>query len=387
MRRPYYNPGVPERLKSYWELTLPVRHVTATSAPASVDVLIVGAGFLGLWLAYFLSARKNPPRILVVERDTLGYGASSRNAGFLTCGHISEIVSDLAESPREAVFAAFLRRKQGVQTILNEFPDLLTDPCGSADYDPITDEKRALADELNATLASRGEPPIYDERELVFGGKPRRAFFNRFDRGVHPVRLLKALHERCAAHGVTFAHGVEVMNLGDGSANVVLADGKPAKVKYGRAFICTNAFARQLNAATEIVPGRGQVIITTPVEAKTSHALGFLNDGYDYFKFVDGRLLIGGGRHMFREREETTDLTPSVEVRNYLQALARQVIGHDRFSVERHWAGIMGFKSGAHVSLTHETRIDARTSELHACGGMGVALSPVVAQQTAANFP
>ena len=377
---------MPERLKSYWEITLPVSHTPALSAPARTDVLIVGGGFLGLWLAYWLSRRSKPPQILLVERDMLAYGASSRNAGFLTCGHVSEILSDIAASGRDAVFAAFMRRKRGVQTILDEFPQLPTDPCGSSDYDDLTDEKRALADDLNHELLACGEQPIYDERDLTFGGKTRRALFNSFDRGVQPVRLLKALHERCAAAGVTFAHGVEVMRAGDGSVDLRLADGKPATVRYKRGFICTNAFSRQLYPSTEIVPGRGQVIITTPVQAQTSRTLGFLNEGYDYFRFVDGRLLLGGGRHLFREREETTEIAPSAEVRVYLTALARQIVGAAPFSVERHWAGIMGFKGGAHVSLAHETRIDGSTSELHACGGMGVALSPIVARETAAKY-
>lgn len=377
---------MPERLKSYWEVTLPVRHAPATSAPARADVLVVGAGFLGLWLAYWLSRCERPPRVLVVERDMLAYGASSRNAGFLTCGHISEIASDLREFPREAVIAAFLKRKQGVQTILEEFPELPTDPCGSADFDAIDDEKRLLADDLNQLLLARGEQAIYDEREVSLGGKPRRVHFNRFDRGMHPVRLLKLLHERCAGRGVWFAHGAEVANIGDGDASLVLADGKPATVKYGRAFICTNAFSRRLNPSSEIVPGRGQVIVTTPVNAQAARCLGFLNGGYDYFRFVDGRLLLGGGRHLFCRREETTDLAPSAELREYLMVLAREIIGHANFSIERHWAGIMGFKRGAHVSLAHQARLDGRTLELHACGGMGVALSPVVSRDAAVKL-
>ncbi len=376
---------MPERLKSYWELTLPARHRPATSAPARADVLVVGAGFLGLWLAYFLSGRPRPPRVLVVERDTLGYGASSRNAGFMTCGGISEMLADMGEASREQVLELFFRRKAGLQVILDEFPDLPTDPCGSADYDAVTDDKRLLADDINHALKARGEQPVFEERELPFGGGVRRVMFNRFDRGVHPVRLLRALHDRCLSRGVTFAHGVEVTTVGEGRAALTLADGRPAEVAYGQGLLCVNGFSGALHPKTEIVPGRGQVLVTAPVPTATARTLGFLNAGFDYFRFVDGRLLVGGGRHLFMEHERTTDLAPSAEVLDYLRLLARGILGHDRFNIERHWAGIMGFKSGSHVSLAHQFSIDDVTTELHACGGMGVALCPLAAREMAAS--
>ena len=46
------------------------------------DVAIVGAGFTGLWTAYYLSRRDPSLRIVVVERETVGFGASGRNGGW-----------------------------------------------------------------------------------------------------------------------------------------------------------------------------------------------------------------------------------------------------------------------------------------------------------------
>eukprot|EP00457_Paulinella_chromatophora_P003546 gb/GEZN01003554.1/.p1 GENE.gb/GEZN01003554.1/~~gb/GEZN01003554.1/.p1 ORF type:complete len:584 (-),score=59.10 gb/GEZN01003554.1/:206-1957(-) len=48
------------------------------------DVVIVGAGFTGLWTAYYLQKNaRSPLRIAVVEAETVGYGASGRNGGWL----------------------------------------------------------------------------------------------------------------------------------------------------------------------------------------------------------------------------------------------------------------------------------------------------------------
>ena len=51
-----------------------------------VDVAIAGAGFTGLWTAYALAQRDPGLRIAVVEAETVGYGASGRNGGFVSAG-------------------------------------------------------------------------------------------------------------------------------------------------------------------------------------------------------------------------------------------------------------------------------------------------------------
>src|SRR5918998_681111 len=48
----------------------------------SADVVVVGAGTIGGWASYF-AARSGAERVVVVERDVAGYGASSRAAGIV----------------------------------------------------------------------------------------------------------------------------------------------------------------------------------------------------------------------------------------------------------------------------------------------------------------
>lgn len=380
------------RHQSYWEIGMNAQR-PATELPAHAELLIVGAGFLGSWLAYWL-ARLKPAlakQTLVVERDLLGYGASTRNAGFLTSGNISEMLADLREVGFDSVFEQFTKRRAGLSLALGEFPDLPTDPCGSADYDNITPEKSELRERLNAALVARNESPAFGVRRAKYCGREREVFFNASDRGVNPIQLLSRLREHAAAGGVHFAFGVEVMRVANGKALCNHADKRAAQrgqslLRYFKALICVNAFAKALLGESHIVPGRGQVIVTSPVAAATSHHLGFINDGYDYFKFVDGRLLIGGGRDKFRAREETTTLSPTTEVREYLVSRAREIVGHERFTVDHHWAGIMGFPGGRHTSGDHVRKLDASTANVNACGGMGVALTPLVAREIVASL-
>src|SRR3954454_8127433 len=52
--------------------------------PAEADVAIVGAGYTGLWTAWYLKRADPSLRVVVLERDTAGFGASGRNGGWLS---------------------------------------------------------------------------------------------------------------------------------------------------------------------------------------------------------------------------------------------------------------------------------------------------------------
>src|SRR6202789_2674246 len=66
---------------------------------AEVDVAILGAGYSGLWTAYYL-LRQNPGlRVAIVEREMAGFGASGRNGGWC--------------SPKFPVTAAVLEERYG----------------------------------------------------------------------------------------------------------------------------------------------------------------------------------------------------------------------------------------------------------------------------------
>lgn len=344
--------------------------------PAEVDILIVGAGFMGRWLAWFLTRRNPAAHVLVIERDGFTYGASSRNAGFLTCGHVSELHDDVQHAGLEEVVHTFLRRREGMAIIRRELSDLQIDMCGSVDYDEITEDKLVLAEQLNESAAEQ----VYEVREIRLAAGRRRVVFNRVDGGLDPVQLLEQLKWRSPA--ASYCFGVEAEHVGRGTAEVSF-HGAGSQVRYGQAFICTNGFAKALDPGSSVVPGRGQILVTSPVEAPPCTALGYLRKGYDYVRYVDGRLLVGGGRDLFTDEQGACDLTPTAALREHLVATARHVLGHDQFDVAHHWAGVMGFPGGAHLGASQHRRIDATTELVAGFGGMGVALAPLVAQEVA----
>ena len=66
--------------------------------PKSVDIAIVGAGFTGLWTAYYLLTKDPSLRIALLEAEIAGYGASGRNGGW--CSAIMPVsLADFAAGP------------------------------------------------------------------------------------------------------------------------------------------------------------------------------------------------------------------------------------------------------------------------------------------------
>ncbi len=72
------------RSPSFWLSTLdePVELRAPLDGDAQFDVAIVGAGYTGLWTAYYLNQQDPSCRIAIVESEFAGFGASGRNGGW-----------------------------------------------------------------------------------------------------------------------------------------------------------------------------------------------------------------------------------------------------------------------------------------------------------------
>ncbi|MEE9618087.1 MAG: FAD-binding oxidoreductase, partial [Anaerolineae bacterium] len=68
--------------KSFWLGATPYKENPALEEDIRADVAIVGAGFTGLSTAYHLRQADPSLRVVVLESDVVGYGASGRNGGF-----------------------------------------------------------------------------------------------------------------------------------------------------------------------------------------------------------------------------------------------------------------------------------------------------------------
>ena len=77
----------------------------ALPGDTDVDVAVVGAGFTGLWTAYYLAEADPSLRIAVLEAEVAGYGASGRNGGWCSALFPASLVKLTRLADREAALA------------------------------------------------------------------------------------------------------------------------------------------------------------------------------------------------------------------------------------------------------------------------------------------
>ncbi|MGV1036582.1 MAG: NAD(P)/FAD-dependent oxidoreductase [Candidatus Nanopelagicales bacterium] len=94
---------------SLWWDTLPADLRGPTRPPltadTSVDVAIVGAGYTGLWTAYYLLCQQPDLRLVVVDAIVAGFGASGRNGGWCSALLPTALPTIAKQSSRDAAIA------------------------------------------------------------------------------------------------------------------------------------------------------------------------------------------------------------------------------------------------------------------------------------------
>jgi len=98
---------------SFWyaDIGLPYRRA-ALSGDTTADVAIIGAGYSGLWAAYYLKQARPDLDVLVIEKEFAGFGASGRNGGWLT-GGFAWTHARYLDGASEAGVRAMVRAMQG----------------------------------------------------------------------------------------------------------------------------------------------------------------------------------------------------------------------------------------------------------------------------------
>ncbi|MBV8635832.1 MAG: FAD-binding oxidoreductase, partial [Burkholderiaceae bacterium] len=130
-----------------------------------------------------------------------------------------------------------------------------------------------------------------------------------------------------------------------------------------------------------IAPGRGQVVVTSPIPDLPWRGTYHMEQGFYYFRNVGQRVLLGGARNLAFDEETTGDMGLTEVIQQALESLLKETIlpGRD-FAIEHRWAGIMGFTERG---LPEVKMASKRIALGFGCNGMGVALSADIAAETA----
>jgi gamma-glutamylputrescine oxidase len=363
---------------------------------APQDVVIVGSGFVGLWSAYHLVKKHPRARVTIIDRGTIPTGASTRNAGFACFGSLSELVADAAAMGTEKMLSILDMRFRGLERIQKTFSkkEIGFDLCGGYELYGDGTASGELAGQM-AYINALIKPVTAKSRTFQadpdavghfgFGATPY-IVRNNLEGALHSGKLVKALLQRVQSMGVQVLTGLELTGYTRANGRIELHLNKPIPLTATSMLLCPNAFTKALAPELDIVPARGQVLVTSPIPGLPVRGTFHAEEGYYYFRNLGDRILLGGARHKAFAEEETMEMSTSDGVQGHLEAYLDEVIlprFRGSYSIEHRWSGIMAMgseKSPIVKELEPGVHCAVRMS------GMGVALAPVVSREIARNL-
>lgn len=363
------------------------------------DILIVGAGFAGLWAALELKQRHKRLSITVIDKGIIPTGASTRNAGFSCFGSTTELLYDARTYGEEQMLTLASQRYEGLLHIRETFRpkeidylelggyELFTE-TGNYDVSSLPDDLKKLNKWLRKKFRDNDLFQLSDKKIDRFGFKGvSHLVENKLEGQLHPGKLTEALLNEVQRQGVRVLFGFEANSFEKVNDHIVVRGRPPGNttrdgidLSAKQLLICTNAFSNALVPELNVEPARGQVLVTSPIHGLRFQGCFHYDEGFVYFRNVGDRVLLGGARNKFFEQENTTELTTTQNVQDELEKLLREIIlpQETGYTIDHRWSGIMGMGKDKTPTVKE---LQPGVFCAVAMGGIGVAMAPIVARQ------
>lgn len=365
---------------SHWEYTTWLK---------PIDYAIIGSGIVGLSCA--LSVRESHPnaKIVVFEKGILPSGASTKNAGFACFGSVSEILDDLKTHSEDEVISLIRNRMIGLQVLRSRLGDAKMDFQQNGGYEIFSEKDDSLLEECMTQLSYVNEltseaisvkNDVFSIKSDCFGMKliKKEVILNEFEGQLDTGKMMISLIQACVAKGILLLNNVKMHSFSVEKGGVVLKMDPFDEVWTKKLLIATNGFAKEL-LDVDVSPARAQVVVTKPIPNLKIKGTFHLDKGYYYFRNINDRILLGGGRNLDFTGETTTELGVTDQIQKRLEELLRSTILPDiPFEIEHRWSGIMGVgnqKKPIVTKLAENVYCGVRL------GGMGVAIGSLVGKE------
>ncbi|AFM02521.1 glycine/D-amino acid oxidase, deaminating [Bernardetia litoralis DSM 6794] len=367
------------------------------------DYIIVGAGITGLSTAASLIEKNPKAKIAILERGFLPTGASTKNAGFACFGSLSEIASDLDTMSETELQDLVSNRLQGLEKLRHRLGDKKIGYKEYGGYELILDKQIPYIEKLDKV--NQLLQPIFEGKNVFktkdgliegFGFNARhvrRIVYNRFEGQIHTGKMMKSLLNYVQKRGVTIFTGCEVIGFEDaeteGKNNVTVKIKNPLEdttieLITSKLAVCTNAFSKKLIPDLDLEAGRGQVLVTKPFKYLRFKGTFHLDEGFYYFRNFGKRIILGGGRNMDFEGENTTKLeTTELIIEDLKSKLSDIIIPKQKFEIDTTWAGIMAFTESSKTKTPLLQNYSKNVVLGVRLGGMGVALGSKLGDEIA----
>ncbi|MGB3484247.1 MAG: FAD-dependent oxidoreductase [Mycobacterium sp.] len=338
--------------------------------PAEADVAIVGAGYTGLWLAYYLKKARPELSIRVLEQQFAGYGASGRNGGWLTNSITGGQDGYAREFGHDAVRAYQLALNSTVDEVI-----------AVADREGIDAEVRkggTLLVARNPAQLRRAEAHLHHAQKWPEEGYVWMSAAEAADRihvdgtlgglwqphcaRIHPAKLVAGLARVVRGLGVRIHENTHVDRIEPRAA--VTARGT---VRAQHVIRATEGFTAGLDGEKRTwAPLNSSMIITQPLPASAWDEIGWerfdtledLSHVYSYSqRTLDGRIAIGGRGNPYRFGSQTdNDGSIDAATVSSLAAILRAWFPAAKdVPIAHGWSGVLGVPRNWRATVGYDT--------------------------------
>lgn len=324
-------------------MTVSLWRRSARMGVISCDTAVLGGGISGVAAALALEERGIDA--LIIDRGSLGSGASTRNAGFLMRGAADNYAVAIRDWGRDTARRVWRLTEQNLALLrergVRQLPTYRDQPSTLLALDPVEaaelrDSARLMRDDgFDVELIEQGRDAAWRSGKVIVG------LVNPHDACANPADLLAHLSRSLRRPPLLHQEVAQIDVLGPARVELITPD---AVVRARRLLVATNAFTPLLfpRLADLIAPKRGQILAFNTAGRQFDHSY-YANRGGEYFRQTsDTTAIIGGWRRFFADTEVGYDDRTTTDVQQGLESFITRFVPA-RLNIIARWSGVMGF--------------------------------------------
>ncbi|MCA9279215.1 MAG: FAD-binding oxidoreductase [Phycisphaeraceae bacterium] len=305
------------------------------------DVAVIGAGICGLSVAIELELRGLS--VIVIDRGSIGCGASTRNAGYLMRGTADSYVAAVREYGHDLARTMWrwteenltILRQRVTGDAIENVPSALVAQTDRELHDLVQSRQMLQDDGFDVGWVESGSDALWRS------GLVRGMLVNPNDARCNSRMVVDTVASHLKGRILENAEVYDIVRTDRHME--VRAEG--LHVQCSQVVHCTNAWASGsiLNRHIPIEPNRAQMLAIKAPEISLDFSY-YLRGGADYIRCgPDGLVLVGGCRKE-HERDEQTSLDQTTgPLQSDLHRLLTRTLGLTEPDVVARWSGIMAF--------------------------------------------
>lgn len=336
----------------------------------TADVALVGGGYTNLWIAYYLKQARPDLNIVILEKEVVGFGASSRNGGWISYGlpgqHSryaqSHGVPAVRDFQRE-IFSTIdeivrVAEAEGIQADISKQGELAI-ARNPAQFARLKDELAGgetwgfNADDL--VLKTARETQDYARMDHAVGG-----LWSPHCARVQPAKLADGLGKVVERMGVTIYEHTRVTTIEPKTATT--SDGYQVSAEY--VVRGTEGFTNSIRGhKRDWLPKLSSMLVTAPLTPEQSASIGWntpvmVRDAGHFFSYIhrtaDNRIALGGPGvpYLWGSKWDDNGKTLKSSERALLTAIHRLFPVLKDQPIDHVWTGILGIPRNWSATVT-----------------------------------